>query len=78
MPQIPGGFELILVLAVVLLLFGGKKIPELAKGLGQGIKNFKKSVKDDDEKSEQPDEPKQVQTAESETADVKKESEKQA
>jgi sec-independent protein translocase protein TatA len=49
MPQIPGGFELVLILVVVLLLFGGKKIPELAKGLGQGIKNFKKSMKDDDE-----------------------------
>ena len=47
MPQIPGGFELILILAVVLLLFGGKKIPQLAKGLGEGIRNFKKSVKDD-------------------------------
>ena len=46
MPQIPGGFELILILAVVLLLFGGKKIPQLAKGLGEGIRNFKKSVKD--------------------------------
>jgi len=49
MPQIPGGFELILILAVVLLLFGGKKIPQLAKGLGEGIRNFKKSVKDEDE-----------------------------
>ena len=49
MPQIPGGFELVLILAVVLLLFGGKKIPQLAKGLGEGIRNFKKSVKDDDE-----------------------------
>ncbi len=45
----PGTTELIIILVVVLLLFGGKKIPELAKGLGQGIKNFKKSVKDDDE-----------------------------
>jgi len=34
---------------VVLLLFGGKKIPELAKGLGSGIKNFKKAVKDDED-----------------------------
>ena len=48
MPQIPGGLELILILAVVLLLFGGKKIPQLAKGLGEGIRNFKKSVKDED------------------------------
>lgn len=42
-----GGWELILILAVVLLLFGSKKLPELAKGLGQGIKEFKKSSRDD-------------------------------
>jgi sec-independent protein translocase protein TatA len=45
----PGGMEWVLIALVVLLLFGGKKIPELAKGLGSGIKNFKKSVKEDDE-----------------------------
>lgn len=45
----PGGMEWILIALVVLLLFGGKKIPELAKGLGSGIKNFKKAVKEDDE-----------------------------
>ena len=39
-----GGSELILVLGVALLLFGGKKLPELAKGLGQGIKEFKKAT----------------------------------
>jgi len=44
----PGGMEWILIALVVLLLFGGKKIPELAKGLGSGIKNFKKAVKDDE------------------------------
>ncbi|PHO08715.1 twin-arginine translocase TatA/TatE family subunit [Malaciobacter canalis] len=44
----PGGVEWILIALVVLLLFGGKKIPELAKGLGSGIKNFKKAVKDDE------------------------------
>jgi len=37
---IPGGMELILVFGVVLLLFGGKKIPELMKGLGKGIREF--------------------------------------
>ncbi len=37
----PGGTELILILVVVLLLFGGKKIPELMKGLGKGMKEFK-------------------------------------
>ncbi|AXX86066.1 twin-arginine translocase TatA/TatE family subunit [Malaciobacter marinus] len=45
----PGGVEWILIALVVLLLFGGKKIPELAKGLGSGIKNFKKAVKDDED-----------------------------
>lgn len=44
----PGGMEWILIALVVLLLFGGKKIPELAKGLGSGIKNFKNAVKEDE------------------------------
>ena len=37
------GWEIVAVLAVVLLIFGAKKLPELARGLGQGIKEFKKS-----------------------------------
>jgi sec-independent protein translocase protein TatA len=41
-----GGWELVLILAVVLVLFGAKKLPELAKGLGQGIKEFKKASSD--------------------------------
>jgi len=44
--------DLLVVVVVVILLFGGKKIPELAKGLGEGIKNFKGSVKSDDEPNE--------------------------
>ena len=48
--SMPGGMEWLLIALVVLLLFGGKKIPELAKGLGSGIKNFKKAVKDDEDK----------------------------
>ena len=47
--SMPGGMEWLLIPFVVLLLFGGKKIPELAKGLGSGIKNFKKAVKDDED-----------------------------
>ncbi len=39
-----GGSELVLILGVALLLFGGKKLPELARGLGQGIKEFKKAT----------------------------------
>jgi len=42
-----GTFEIILIIAVVLLLFGGKKIPELMKGLGSGIKEFKNAAKDE-------------------------------
>jgi sec-independent protein translocase protein TatA len=38
------------VLAVVVVLFGGKKIPEMAKGLGEGIKGFKDAMKEDDHK----------------------------
>ena len=38
------GGEIILILAIVLILFGAKKLPELAKGLGQGIKEFKKAT----------------------------------
>ena len=38
-----GGWEIVLILAVVLILFGAKKLPELAKGLGQGIREFKKA-----------------------------------
>ena len=41
-----GGWEIVLILAVVLLLFGSKKLPELARGLGQGIKEFKKATND--------------------------------
>jgi sec-independent protein translocase protein TatA len=44
----PSGFELFIIVAVVVLLFGGKKIPELAKGLGKGIKDFKLAVKEDE------------------------------
>ena len=46
-----GSFELILILAVVLLLFGGKKIPELMKGMGKGIKGFKDGMKGENEDS---------------------------
>jgi sec-independent protein translocase protein TatA len=42
----------LIVLAVIVLLFGAKKIPELAKGLGKGIKEFKDAVKEEENKSE--------------------------
>lgn len=42
----PGPTEIIIILVIVLLLFGGRKIPELMKGLGKGIKEFKDASKD--------------------------------
>ena len=44
-----GTTEIILIIAVILLMFGGKKIPELMKGLGGGIKEFKKAAKGEEE-----------------------------
>jgi len=44
-----GPMEIILIVAVVVLLFGGKKIPELMKGLGQGMREFKKASRENDE-----------------------------
>ncbi|RTZ94595.1 MAG: twin-arginine translocase TatA/TatE family subunit [Candidatus Neomarinimicrobiota bacterium] len=43
---VPGGWEWVIIALVVLLLFGAKRIPELARGLGQGIREFKGAVGD--------------------------------
>jgi sec-independent protein translocase protein TatA len=47
-----GGQELFLILLVVLIFFGAKKLPELAKGLGQGIREFRKAARDVQEEVE--------------------------
>jgi|LakMenE01Jun11ns_1017448.scaffolds.fasta_scaffold9318629_2 sec-independent protein translocase protein TatA len=47
-----GGPELLLILAVVLLLFGAKKLPELAKGLGRSVKEFKKASNEIEEEEQ--------------------------
>lgn len=44
-----GMWEVIIIALVILLIFGGKKIPELMKGLGKGVKNFKEGMKDVEE-----------------------------
>ena len=41
-----GGGEIVVIAVVFLVLFGGKKLPEMAKGLGEGIRNFKQAVKE--------------------------------
>jgi sec-independent protein translocase protein TatA len=48
------GGHIIVLAAVMLLLFGGKKIPELMGGIGKGMKDFKKAIKDDDEVPKEP------------------------
>ena len=65
--------QILIVLLIVLLLFGAKKIPELMKGLGSGIKTFKKEMSEEEEnkekieanKEEKKEEP--IQTAQTET-----------
>ena len=44
-----GPWEIVIIVLVVVLIFGGKKIPELMKGLGQGMKEFKNANKEDDD-----------------------------
>ena len=45
-PLVAGTWEIIAIVLVILLLFGGKKIPELMSGLGKGVKSFKQGMKD--------------------------------
>ena len=53
-----GPWQLVIIIVAILFLFGGRKIPELMKGLGEGVKEFKKATKGDSEaqKDEQGDE----------------------
>ncbi len=51
---IPAPTELLLILGIVLLVFGGKRIPEIMGGLGQGIKSLKKNLEAEDESAQRP------------------------
>jgi sec-independent protein translocase protein TatA len=51
-----GPWQVVLIIVALLFLFGGRKIPELMKGLGQGINEFKKSMKENDDKAKDKDE----------------------
>lgn len=48
-----GPTELLLILAIVLVFFGGRRIPEIARGLGEGIRNFKDSLKSGEKAAEE-------------------------
>ena len=52
-PLAIGPWQIVLIVVIVLLLFGGKKIPELMRGLGSGIKEFKDASKEDGEENNQ-------------------------
>ena len=61
----PGGTELLIIFGIIVLLFGAKKIPDLAKGLGKGIKNFKAEMKEPDvEETASTEAPKKVEASE--------------
>lgn len=57
-PLVLGWSEIVIIALVVLLLFGGKKIPELMKGLGKGVKSFKEGLKEVDDEIKKEDAPK--------------------
>jgi sec-independent protein translocase protein TatA len=71
MPSMP---ELLIILTIIVLLFGAKKIPDLAKGIGSGIKNFKKAMKDDEEETTVAANEKTEQIKKAESTEVKTES----
>ena len=50
--NMPGPFELLIIFIVILLLFGGKKLPEFGRALGEGIKEFKKALRDHSDSGE--------------------------
>ncbi len=52
LPLVIGPWQIAVIVVLVLLLFGGKKIPELMRGLGSGIKEFKNASKDDDDEKD--------------------------
>lgn len=57
-PLFIGAWEIVAIVAVVLLLFGGKKIPELMKGLGKGVKSFKEGMNEVEKEINEPEKPK--------------------
>jgi len=50
--SMPGPFELIIIFLVILLLFGGKKLPEVGRAIGEGIREFKKAMSEGEKKDE--------------------------
>ena len=69
----PSGTELLIIFGIIVLLFGAKKIPDLAKGIGKGIKNFKSEMKEVDEVATTSTEaPKKVESSETTSTETAK------
>ena len=58
-----GPAELMVILGIAVLIFGGRKLPELGKGIGEGIKNFKQALRGDPDKPERSEEKKPDQAS---------------
>ena len=66
-PLFIGTWELVLIILIIVLIFGGKKIPELMKGVGKGVKSFKEGMNEVDEQvNQKPDAPKSDETPKAE------------
>ena len=72
MPNLPGGFELVVILLIVLLLFGGKKLPEMMRSLGKSSGEFKKGLAEGDSDAKPADESDAKSDAKSEPGAEKK------
>lgn len=73
-----GTSELLLIAALVLLLFGGKKLPEMMKGLGQGVRSFKDGMKDVSDMNEREHQScQQMQTTNEDSQSIKEQTENQ-
>lgn len=73
-----GTSELLLIAALVLLLFGGKKLPEMMKGLGQGVRSFKDGMKDVSDVNEREHQScQQMQTTNEDSQSIKEQTENQ-
>lgn len=71
--SMPSGSELLLIFGIVVLLFGSKKIPELAKGLGQGIRSFKNEMKEETHPPSQPEVSKPIEVSNATVSESAKE-----
>jgi sec-independent protein translocase protein TatA len=64
-------WHIIILLGAILLLFGGKKIPEMMGGIGKGMKEFKKAIKDEEQSADTPNTPKAIPSSDNKKEPLK-------